>query len=131
MDPFDGDALFSDLVYAALDHGRAALAGLTSGPLIPFAMTRVAEQREVVRFAGTNYDEDQQAALLFARGGAFAAWAVGWDGYLTLGGVRTEALFVRARRADGQRELLFAWRYARESGAPQTIGNPAFLGYPD
>lgn len=129
MDPFDGDAHFSALVFATLDESRSALRARRSGPLIPFATVLAPEGRETTRFAGTNYDEDQAAALTFARSGGFAAWAVAWDGYLTMSGERTDAILVRAARAGARNELLFAWRYERgEAGELRTLGNPAFLG---
>ena len=99
MDPFDGDEAFSKLVFDALDHGTGSIED-EPGPLIPFALTQGPSGMQLVRFAGFDYARDQQSALTHARSGEFDRWAVASDGYLTLEGTRTDAVFVHAARKD-------------------------------
>ena len=131
MDPFEGDEAWRDLIFLALDHGTGSIEAPDVGPLIPFALTHGPDGRQLVRFAGTDYATDCASALRFAHEGGFLHWAVAWDGFLTLEGTRTDAIFVRAGRAGGAQEVLFAWRYDRDAeGALRRIGNPTFLGAP-
>lgn len=131
QDPFEGDKTFAELVFAALDHATFSLEGPTLAPLIPFAMTRAGEQRRLNRFLGADYQADVDHALTFARQGDFDCWAVAWDGYITLEGERSDAVFVRAARRHANQAVLFAWRYERPAptAALRKLGNPVFLGH--
>lgn len=129
-DPLGGDAVLGELVFAALDHGTGSVENAEAGPLIPFVMTRGPDGPKLVRFVGTDYGQDRERALAHGRTGDHGHWAVAWDGFLTLQGTRTDAIFVQAA-AVGSPEVLFAWRYDRgPEGTLRRIGNPAFLGNP-
>ncbi len=53
--------------------------------------------------------------------------ALAWDGYLTLGGDRTEAVFAEAYELGRPKGVLFAQRYERGQDGLSPIGNPLKL----
>jgi hypothetical protein len=128
-DPFDGDEGFERLVLTALDHATSCLAG-DEGPLLPFAMIVDEGERVVRHFVSKGYEQTLDGALAFAGHGDYEFWAVAWDGYMTVEGRRTEAVFVRAGAEDHADSVLFALRYERPppSRRLERIGDPVYLG---
>lgn len=53
--------------------------------------------------------------------------ALAWDGFLTLGEDRTEAVFAEAYELDRPEGVMFAQRYVRGSDGLDLIGNPLLL----
>lgn len=53
--------------------------------------------------------------------------AILWDGYLTLEGMRTEAVFVEAYELGRPTGVLMAQRYDRQNNELTRLGNPALL----
>jgi hypothetical protein len=131
-DRISGDAGFDALVYGALEHATECLSG-ADGPLLPFAMIVDGGQRSVRHFHAPGYEQTLDGALAFASAGAYDFWAVAWDGYMTVEGRRTEAVFVQAGGEEREESLLFAWRYERvlPKGEVQRLGDPIFLGTED
>jgi hypothetical protein len=129
-DPFGEDEGFEALVLTALDHATSCLTGGDGGPLLPFAMIVDEGERSVRHFASPEYAQTLDGALAFASGGDYEFWAVAWDGYMTLEGQRTDAVFVRAGAEGHVDSVLFAWRYERSTpnGDFRRIGDPVFLG---
>jgi hypothetical protein len=112
-DPFDGDRELADLVTGELARALDIIEDARAGPLIPVAVTANGSggwmHQHFVDAA--SYPQSVAGALELARG-AKRPWAVLWDGYLTQGGERTDAIFVCARGQKGS-ELRFARRYRR------------------
>jgi hypothetical protein len=132
-DRISGDAGFDALVYGALEHATECLEGATEGPLLPFAMIVDGGERSVRHFDAPGYEQTLDGALAFASAGDYDFWAVAWDGYMTVDGLRTEAVFVRAGGGSQEESLLFAWRYERvlPEGEVRRLGDPIFLGTAD
>jgi len=132
-DPFLDDEGFEALVFTALNHAASCLEDGTEGPLLPFAMIVDDGERIVRHFPSPAYEQTLDGALAFAGQGGYEFWAVAWDGYITLEGRRTEAIFVRAGTEGREESLLFAWRYERPlpNGGLRRLGDPVFLGAAD
>lgn len=118
-EPRDADAAMSALAGFALRHGiDSAGAG---EPIIPFVVIEEADgTRKLVRFvtdaAGARAAAEAQLASSDA-----AMYAFALDGYLTVDGVKTDAIIVEASRAGRARALVFAQPYAvRGDGAVAT-----------
>lgn len=128
-DLFEKDDAWTELAFGALDHAVGSISD-SEGPLVPFVMkvTTAGEQTLTRFFSGEDYQGDVDRAKAEAPKQA-RAWAVAWDGYITLpDSGRTEAVFVETVGGSLTKRLLFAWRYARDSGGKlQTIGNPALI----
>lgn len=130
------DALM-DLAMIALDHAANSVVD-SGGPLVPFALTEQNGQRSLQRFAVGPHDsmdlEESVAAARQAvrdREGLDGA-AVAWDGYLTVEGERTDAVFVEASEARATESIILAQRYGvagRLRKSLRTIGNPAQVGH--
>ena len=107
----------------ALDHAADSVLP-SSGPLVPFCLIEVGGERKLTRFLG-DLEEGQQAARDKASQtpGAERA-AVAWDGYLTVEGTRTDAVFVEASERGDSESVILAQRYT--SG--ERAGNPVLVG---
>lgn len=121
-----------DLVFAALDHGVESVA--EGGPLIPFAITETSEGRALARFVTETLEEGQVRAREHV-GAAIDAEraAIAYDGYLTVEGARSDAIFVEAQERGEGEAVVFAQRY-RPGGRFKkfaTVGNAAFVGSGD
>jgi hypothetical protein len=120
-----------DLVFAALDHGVESVKD--GGPLIPFVVTDSAEGRDLTRFAAETLEEGQEQARRHASSSGADRVAVAYDGYLTVEGARSDAVFVEAQERGTASSVLFAQRY-RPGGRLRgfaTVGNAAFAGEGD
>ena len=96
--------------FTALDNGlETVIPG--GGPLAPFCVLEVEGQRSLTRFPG-----DLEQGQSEARGQVAVAYdasfgAVVWDGYLTHGGARLDAVFVEASEAGDPRSIVLAQQY--------------------
>ena len=66
-----------------------------------------------------------RAALATVPAGTTAV-ALAWDGYLTMDGDRSEAVFVEAHEVGMPKSVLLGQRYARSDGTVQPVGNRIF-----
>jgi len=84
------------------------------GPLIPFAMTRMPDDRgDLRRFAG-DLEIGQEMARTHVRNAVgIAQGAVAWDGYVTGNGQRMDAVLVEAFGTGEAESLIIAQRYRR------------------
>jgi hypothetical protein len=118
-----------DLAFMALDHGVGSVA--QAGQLTPFVVTEVAGERRLSRFAAERLEEGLAYARAFAREADDAQRvAVVYDGYLTLAGERSDAVYVEAQERGAETAVVLAQRY-RPAGRFKkfaTIGNPGLLG---
>jgi len=119
-----------DFALFALDHAaESVLAG--GGPLIPFCIVEVDGNRELNRFVG-DLEEGQKAARSHvATTPGVSKGAVAWDGYLTVEGQRTDAVFVEASAADEESSVVLAQRYVtvgRIRKRVERTGNAGIVG---
>jgi hypothetical protein len=88
-----------------------------------------ADGRELVRFAAETLEEGLAQARQHVRAGDALRVAIAHDGYLTVGGERTDVVLVEAQEGSGSNSVVFAQRY-RPGGRFKkfaTIGNAAFV----
>lgn len=105
----------SDLVDFAvdgLDHAAESVIA-SGGPLTPFCRTEgVDGRRQQTRCVAETLEEGLEAAREKVRQSTGMQWAlVAWDGYLTLDGTRTDAVFVEASDAGNSQSIILAQRY--------------------
>lgn len=121
----------ADLVFLALDHGVDSVrAG--GGPLIPFVVVELDGKRELHRFATERLEEGQQRAreAVAALPPTATAYALAYDGYLTVGDMKFDAILVEASERGRPSGVRMAQRYTpkRFLRSFQIVGNPALLG---
>ena len=87
-----------DFALFALDHAADSVIA-SGGPLTPFAITEVDGERVLARFVAELAEAQQHARRSVASSANALKAAVAWDGYLTVGGERTDAVFVEASAA--------------------------------
>jgi hypothetical protein len=114
---------------SALGHATSGVVP-DGGPLIPFALTEGADGRLLQRFVG-ELGAMQEAARQIVRGmQGLELAAVAWDGYLTVDGQRTDAVFVEASDGSGDPSVLLAQCYAKAGRfrrATATVGEPILV----
>jgi hypothetical protein len=125
----DASEPLADLAFAALDHAVSSVEA--GGPLIPFAMTEDGAGRNLTRFMAEPLEEGQERARQHARAATEALRvAITFDGYLTVEGERSDAVFVEAQERGTPSGIILAQRY-RPGGRFKkfsTVGNPAHVG---
>ncbi len=97
MPDLDLSPAFSDLIFFALDHG-VDLVRDSGGPLLPFVVTSSNGERSLNVFATESLEESMAAARQFLAqlpAGA-EAFAFAYDGFVTVEGVRTDAILVES-----------------------------------
>ena len=117
-----------EVVFAALDHGIDSVRD--GGPLIPFVLAERAEGRDLARFAAETLEQGHAQARRHAGSSDAQRVAVSYDGYLTVEGERSDAVFVEAQERGSESSVIFAQRY-RPGGRLRKfsiIGNAAFAG---
>lgn len=128
MSEIDASDALMEVVFAALDHGIDSVR--KGGPLIPFVLEQGEEGRSLSRFAAERLEEGVEQARTHASASGGDLVAVAWDGYLTVDGERSDAVFVEAQERGAPTSLVFAQRY-RPGGRLRgfgAVGNPAFAG---
>ena len=95
-------------------------------PMRPIAVTEVHDGRVLCRFDG-----DPSAAVERARSQARASEgpraAVAWDGWLTVGGIRQDAIVVHASER-GSTGVIVAHRYRETLDGTVVVGKPVLVG---
>jgi hypothetical protein len=112
-----------EFAFLALDHATDSVLG-SGGPLVPFALIEAGGQRDLSRFPGDLEAGIQKARQTIRAAGNPHMAAVAWDGYLTVEGTRTDAVYVEAFKAGDTESLILAQRY----GGSDRIGNAAMVG---
>jgi len=111
------------LAEIALGH---ALVAVRTEAMVPFVILDRAGGRVLGRFEG-----DPRAALARARAHVRASdaarAALGWAGYLTIGGVRQEAVVVEVSDR-GRAGVVVAHRYRETTEGPVVVGRPVLVG---
>ena len=119
-----------ELVFLAIDHATDSVR--QGGPLIPFTVTVSNGERQLRRFGAERLEDglaqarrsvDQEKASL-------AAYAIAHDGYVTVQGERSDAVFVEAGEAGEEHAAVFGQRYRpkRRLKKFEAVGNVAHVG---
>ena len=120
----------SQLLFMALDHGVDSVR--EGGPLIPFLMSSEGEKISMQRFASDQLEEatslGRQHAAGLPRSVRLAAFV--YDGYVTVGAKKSDAVMVEAYERGMPQAVVFAQRYQPASGDTklELIGNAAYVG---
>ena len=117
-----------DLAFAALDHGFDSVAA-SGGPLIPFAFYELNGERRLERAVAERVEVG--LAMLRTRVADMqdATTAIAYDGYLTTGEGRFDAIHVEARHPSGA-TLTLAQRYelkGRFRKHAERVGNAVLI----
>ena len=120
----------TDLAFAALDHGIESVRD--GGPLIPFVMTEGADGRSLRRFAAVSLEQALGEAVVYVRARrdeTGTRHALAYDGYLTVDGSRSDAIYVEAVEPGGTEVMVLAQRYRPKRALRkfETIGRPALV----
>lgn len=114
----------------ALDHAADSVLD-SGGPLIPFALLEVNGERSLARFVGDLEDGQRQARDAVRSTSSDSMGAVCWDGFVTLDGERTDAVFVEASAAGDEASVILAQRYGQTGRLRkrlERVGNAAIVG---
>ena len=129
--PLEMSQPFADLVFLALDHGVESVRS-SGGPLTPFVVFEQNGKRELHRFAAERLEEGQQRArdAVAASSPSITAYALAYDGFITIQGTKFDAILVEASERDRPLGVRMAQRYTPKKflRSFQTVGNPALLG---
>ena len=120
----------TDFLLFALEHATDSVVP-HGGPLTPFALLARPEGRQLHRFAGELVEAQAFARAWIRQQEDLRMACVAWDGHLTLGGTRTDAVFVDGCDDSGDPGYVFAQRYARAGRfrrAVAALGTPGLCG---
>lgn len=124
------DALI-EFVFTCLDQGTSMIED--GSTLIPYVASETPVGLELTRFVSDTLEEGREQAQAHAATSDADRVAVVYDGYLTVEGQRSDAIFVEAQERGATPSVIFAQRY-RPGGRFKkfnTIGNAAFVGEGD
>ena len=122
---------YFDFAYIGLDHGINSIAD-NGGPLIPFVLSQTGSEKKLQRFVTDKYEdgplqaEDYLKNLTTKPDKALIAF----DGFVTLGGEKSDAIIVRCYDKLESDGLILAQRYApkKDSKGVEPVGNATLLG---
>lgn len=123
------DEELADLAFFALDHAVDSVID-SGGPLVPFVVIERDGERSLMRGAADTLEAGLQAVQIIADGVVDGRTAVAFDGYLTTGEGRFDALHVEARGSTGE-TLTLAQRYEVKGmlkKKARAVGNPILIG---
>lgn len=110
----------------ALDYAMESVVA-SGGPLVPFAMITNNGDTALTRFPG-DLEQGQADARSLVRTSAASIAAVAWDGFVTMDGQRTDAVFAEAFEVGDPQSVVLAQRYSvtgRIRKKVQPFGNAA------
>lgn len=113
------------LAEIALSHALEAVVEAGS-PMLPFAVIEDDAGRLLARFEGEPLAAVDRARAHARESGAARA-AVAWDGWLTVGGIRQDAVVVHASDP-GQEGVVIAHRYRETLEGIVVVGRPVLVG---
>lgn len=120
----------AELTFAAIDIGVMSVRE-SGGPLIPFVLMVDGGKRTMHRFAADRLEEclEQARAAVASAPESATAYALAYDGYITIDGQRSDAVMVEACERGEATGKLFAQRYApKKLLRPfRQVGNPALV----
>ena len=122
---------FADLVFLALDHGVRSVQE-SGGPLIPFVVYEEDGELKLQRFVTERLEEgpEQAREAIAASPESVTAYALAYDGYVTIEDTKFDAILVEASERGRPAGIRMAQRYSIKESLQsfQTVGNPALLG---
>ena len=98
----------------------------TGSPMLPFAVTEGPEGRLLCRFEGEPTAAADRARE-HARTSQGSRAAVAWDGWLTVAGIRQDAVVVQASER-GRPGVVVAHRYRETLEGTVVVGKPVLVG---
>jgi len=128
----DLDETSEALLFQARDYGLEN-AGIAADGFVPFAMVAHDDgQRKLLRFVADGHDEAvvQARNKLSTVDDDVHCVALTWDGYLTVEGKRSAAVFVEAFELGRPAGVLIAQRYKRKRKRIEQVGNAALCDHP-
>ena len=130
---FDSSQPLEDLIFLALDHGVDSIR--QGGPLVPFAMSDTQGKRSLNRFVAEPYEKAvaETKASIAKLPPQANLYVIAYDGFITLGGKKYDAIIVHGAERGKGKAYLFAQRYIpAKDGTPfEAVGNPAFVARED
>jgi hypothetical protein len=128
-DDIEMSETFADLVFLALDHGVDSLRA-DGGPLIPFVIVVQDGEALMQRFVTERLEDgpEQAREAIAASPANVTAYALAYDGYITVEGTKFDAILVEASERDRPAGVRMAQRYTMKKEDFETVGNPALLG---
>ncbi len=130
QDQFDPSQKLGDLIFLALDHGVDSIR--QGGPLVPFAISDTQGQRNLDRFVAEPYEKAvaETKASIAKLPPQADLYAIAYDGFVTVGGKKYDAIIVHGAERGKGKAYLLAQRYipAKNGKRLETVGNPAFIG---
>ena len=138
MDGADGDheatlelpgEELAEFLLLALDHAKDCVVP-RGGPLVPFVMLVQPAGRSLHRFPGELAEAQEFARAWIRQQQQVRMACVAWDGYLTVKGVRTDAVFVDGCDDGDGPGYVFVQRYVPAEGlrGPMVaLGKPALV----
>ena len=130
--PGDPESLpepLADLALLTLDHALDSIS--EGGALIPLVLAEGAGGRNGHRFLAETLEEGLAKARQFvAEDTGWRRAVLAYDGYLSVGDQRNDAVYVLAWDRDSSTACAMAHRYVpgSEQEALQRVGNPVYLG---
>jgi hypothetical protein len=125
----------ADFFFLAIDHGFESIEG-GGGPLTPFVMGVTTSGEKIMhRFVAELLEEGLSQAQRYVAENQrnLRMYAIAWDGYVTLGDERTDAILVEAADRAEEGAVLFCQRYRKgkkgllRKTVCERIGNPALI----
>jgi hypothetical protein len=117
------------LVFMALDYGIDSLS--VDGVLTPFVMVIHEDQRKLLRFVAEDMGAvlKQAKAMIYDLGEDADQYALAFDGFVSVGDEKMDAIIVEAGERGQPFGHTFAQRYlpATEDMPLQTVGNAGYL----
>ncbi len=113
------------LTEITLAHALEAVVA-SGSPMLPFAVTDGPEGRLLCRFDGESTAATDRARA-HARASGSPRAAVAWDGWLTVGGIRQDAVVVQASER-GRPGVVVAHRYRETLEGTVVVGKPVLVG---
>ena len=130
---FDPSQPLGDLIFLALDHGVNSIR--EGGPLVPFAMSNTQGKASLNRFVAEPYEKAiaETKASIAKLPPQANLYAIAYDGFITVGGKKYDAIIVHGAERGNGKAYLLAQRYipAKEGKPLETVGNPDFVGRED
>ena len=130
---FDASEFLEGLMFLALDHG--VYSRRDGGAIVPFVMTVTDGKRELHRFVAEPYEVGVAHAKAFASKLSLQTnvYAVAYDGYVTLGTTKHDAIVVTGAERGKGKGYLLAQRYisTEDTKSIESVGNPIYLGRED
>ena len=126
----------AELAVFALNRAFRCIEG-GEGMLVPFVMTDTQDDgRTLHRFVADSMEQSRERAYdwVGVAGPSVSRYAFAWDGYVTVDGIKWDAVFVEAGDRVLPHAMLLCQRYRPENGTDgprQVVGEPMLIEKPE